>query len=120
AEHARLRDAQRVPAWYGQRSRSDKRQVEAMVGLLRSDFEYPSMGNVDVQLLEQSIRKFTEEQFDALDMLDENPRVLFKGPAGTGKTLLALEAAKRAVRRGENAVLLCHNTLLGKWLRKQT
>ena len=43
------------------------------------------------------MRHYTEEQFEALDAIDLNPRIVFDGPAGTGKTLLAIEAARRAV-----------------------
>jgi DNA polymerase III delta prime subunit len=120
AEHSRLRNMAATRAWYGQRSRPDRRQIDGMVSMLRPDFEYTVIGMDEDELLEQSIRRFTEEQFHALDMLEENRRVLFKGPAGTGKTLLAIEAARRMVRAGGSVVLLCHNALLGSWLRQQT
>ena len=48
------------------------------------------------------------------------PRCLFEGAAGTGKTLLALEHAKRAERSGARVLLVCFNRLLGEWLRQQT
>jgi DNA polymerase III delta prime subunit len=120
AEHSRLRSIAATRAWYSARSRPDRSQIAAMISMLRRDFEYAAVGSDDVEILERSILKFTEEQFDALDMLDDNPRVLFKGPAGTGKTLLAIEAARRAVRAGGRVMLLCHNALLGSWLRQQT
>jgi len=120
AEHARLRNMAAIRTWYGPRSRPDRSQVAAMLSLLRRDFEYMAIGSDSVEIAEQSIRRFTEEQFHALDMLEENQRVLFKGPAGTGKTLLAIEAARRAVSAGARVVLLCHNALLGGWLRRQT
>ncbi|MEN5067371.1 nuclease-related domain-containing DEAD/DEAH box helicase [Achromobacter aegrifaciens] len=119
-EHKRLKNATSTRSWYGPRSRPDRRQVERMVSILRPDFEYTTIGNDEDELIERSIRRFTEEQFHALDMLEENRRVLFKGPAGTGKTLLAIEAARRTVRAGGRVVLLCHNTLLGRWFRCQT
>ena len=68
-----------------------------MVTLLRDNFEYAVSRRSDLESLERMICQFTEEQFGALDMLNDNDRVVFKGPAGTGKTFLALEAAKRAV-----------------------
>jgi len=120
AEHSRLRNMATTRAWYSARSRPDRSQVAAMISMLRRDFEYTAVGSDGVEIIERSIRRFTEEQFDALDMLEENPRVLFKGPAGTGKTLLAIEAARRTVRAGGRVMLLCHNTLLGGWLRQQT
>jgi len=50
---------------------------------------------------------------------ERNPRVIFEGPAGTGKTLLALEAARRAVIEQQRPLLLCFNRLLGRWLKVQ-
>ena len=62
----------------------------------------------------------TEEQYDRLDELEANPRCLFEGAAGTGKTLLALEYAKRASNSGANVLMVCFNRLLGDWLKLQT
>ena len=43
---------------------------------------------------------------------------MLEGAAGTGKTLLALEAARRAAARGERVLLLCFNALLGGWIER--
>jgi hypothetical protein len=56
---------------------------------------------------------FVQEQYEALDLMEQEPRVLFTGPAGTGKTLLAVEAARRAALRGDKVLLVCYNRLLG-------
>ena len=69
---------------------------------------------------EKTIVHLTEEQYARLDELEENPRCLFEGAAGTGKTLLALEYARRADRGGSKVVLVCFNRLLGEWFRNQT
>ena len=42
-----------------------------------------------------------------------------RGAAGTGKTVLALEAARRASARGARTGLICFNRLLGDWLRAE-
>lgn len=120
AAHAQCRSRTPVPAWYGGYSRPTPRQLEAILRLLRPDFEYVSSGRTDVELAESAIRRFTEEQFEALDHLDDNLRVVFKGPAGTGKTFLAIEAARRAVRDGQSVAFLCFNNLLAAWLKRET
>lgn len=56
---------------------------------------------------------FIGEQYSALDSMAENHSVLFTGPAGSGKTLLAIEAARREVAQGAKGRLVCFNRLLG-------
>lgn len=108
-------------SWYNDTdSRPDEGQVKRMVSLLRDNFEYAVSHRCDLDNLERKICQFTEEQFDALDMLQDNDRVVFKGPAGTGKTFLAIEAAKRAAADGKSVLFVCYNSLLGDWLKTQT
>ncbi|WP_280470807.1 AAA family ATPase [Nocardia farcinica] len=59
---------------------------------------------------------FIEEQFRALDAASDNHAVLFAGPAGSGKTFLAMESARREVAVGKHGRLLCFNRFLGKRL----
>lgn len=108
-------------SWYDDiDSRPDEGQVRRMVSLLRGNFEYAVSHRCDLENLERKICQFTEEQFDALDMLQDNDRVVFKGPAGTGKTFLAIEAARRAAGDGKSVLFVCYNSLLGEWLKTQT
>jgi IstB-like ATP binding protein/UvrD-like helicase C-terminal domain len=64
-------------------------------------------------------KKFTEDQYRALDFAEDNERIVFTGPAGTGKTLLAIESARRAARHGRRTLFLCYNELLGEWLETE-
>jgi len=68
---------------------------------------------------EKSINQFTEEQYKCLDYLEDNKRLLFQGAAGTGKTMIALESAKRSICNGEKILVLCFNKLLGEWITTQ-
>lgn len=120
AAHSQCRSRKPVPGWYGSHSRPTVRQLDSILRLLRPDFEYVASGRNDVELAEASVRRFTEEQFEALDHLEDNRRVVFKGPAGTGKTFLAIEAARRGVREGHSVALLCFNSLLAGWLKRET
>ena len=74
----------------------------------------PQLGTINQQLV-----RLTQEQFIVLDMFAENERCLVKGQAGTGKTMLALEYAKRAGIADTNVGLLCFNLLLGNFLSGQ-
>lgn len=119
AAHSQCRSRKPVPAWYGSQSRPTLRQLEIIQRLMRPDFEYTASARNDVELAEAAVRRFTDEQFEAIDHLEDNRRVLFKGPAGTGKTFLAIEAARRAVRAGRTVALLCFNSLLASWLKHE-
>lgn len=56
------------------------------------------------------------EQLDALDGLADNDRVLVEGGAGSGKTLLAVEAARREAAAGRRVLLLCFTAPLRAFL----
>lgn len=58
-----------------------------------------------------------EAQLTVLDGLAENERVLVQGGAGTGKTLLAAEAARRHAAAGKKVLFLCFTLPLAKWLQ---
>ena len=62
--------------------------------------------------------ELSEGQFRVLDGLSRNRRVLVTGGAGTGKTLLALEKAKRLARDdGFRTLLTCFNRPLAEYLQ---
>ena len=87
---------------------------------LRPDFELVVARSVSIGRTEARLLHLTEEQYARLDELEANPRCLFEGAAGTGKTLLALEHTRRAERSGSKVLLVCFNRLLGEWLHQQT
>jgi ATP:corrinoid adenosyltransferase len=102
-----FRDSDRLP---------DIQQSAAIARILRPNFEFAEKAQDRRTRKQAEILRYTEEQFTALDTMEENPRVLFTGPAGTGKTVLALEVARRAATSGKNVLLVCFNRLLGRWL----
>jgi DNA replication protein DnaC len=108
-------------SWYnGEKSRPTKAQIGRIADVLRGDFEYAASPSADVAHLEEAIKRFTEEQFEALDQMASNDRIIFQGAAGTGKTFLALEIARRALTDGRKVLFLCYNSLLGDWITKET
>mgnify|MGYP001337750204 CR=1 FL=1 len=65
--------------------------------------------------MEQLLRT---QQRPVLQLVEDNPRVVVSGGAGTGKTFIALEVARRAADRGERVGLVCFNRLVGEWMKK--
>lgn len=96
-----------------------KAQCDEIVRVLRPDFEYFESPKDRARRIDAEILHYTEAQFDALDAMRRMPRVVFDGPAGTGKTLLAVEAARRAHSAGRRTLLLCFNHALAEWLRER-
>ncbi len=60
--------------------------------------------------------QLTAGQFTVLDALARNRRVLVTGSAGTGKTVLAVEKARRLARTGARTLLTCFNRPLADHL----
>lgn len=87
--------------------------------LFRPDFEVVVSKGAQINECEERILSLTTEQYGALDILADNRQCLVKGAAGTGKTMLALEFARRAAAEGNRTLLVCFNRLLGEWLAKE-
>lgn len=86
---------------------------------LRPDFELVIARATTIARSEERLLRLTQEQFDVIDSIERNDRCLVEGAAGTGKTVLGLEYARRAARDGERVILLCFNRLLGDWFAAQ-
>ncbi len=109
--------AQPTTRWFNEADRfPNQQQAAAIARILRPSFEFSEKAPDRRARQQAEILRYTEEQFAAIDTMEDNPRVLFTGPAGTGKTILALESARRAASAGKSVLLVCFNRLLGRWL----
>lgn len=114
----------RLASYWRERDARDRyaptqNDIKAIADFLRGDFDLiPSLG-VIADEAESQLLALEKDQYAVLDSLEQfrKPRMIVQGGAGTGKTLLAVEAAKREARRGEGDVLLlCYNRLLASFL----
>ncbi|MGX1598920.1 NERD domain-containing protein [Dietzia maris] len=62
----------------------------------------------------------TREQSVLLRAVDALPRVEIRGGAGSGKTYLALEQARRLSRDGQRVALICYSHGLASYLKRVT
>jgi len=97
----------------------DLATAQRIASLLRPRFEAAIVPGDARHARDAQLITFIEEQYLALDSMDDNNAVLFTGPAGSGKTLLAMEAAQREIAMGRSGRLLCFNRLLGKRLGRE-
>ena len=66
------------------------------------------------------IVELTEQQFNVLDVSEHRRRAYISGCAGSGKTMLALEKARRLSLAGMRVLFTCFNKNLAKHLAKVT
>jgi hypothetical protein len=115
----RLTNAPSLLSAYEQKKDKPSAAVcDRLLKFLRPSFERICTISSDLWDTEERIRTLTEEQYAVLDGISENQRCLIHGPAGTGKTLLAVEAAKRAASSQRSVLLTCFNRNLGRWLAR--
>ena len=86
---------------------------------LRPSFERVALESTRAWDAERKLIELSAEQFDVLEGLFDNDCVLVRGAAGTGKTVLALEAARRDALAGRKVLLTCFNRRLGDWLTSE-
>ncbi|MCZ2131534.1 MAG: ATP-binding domain-containing protein [Bacteroidia bacterium] len=92
--------------------------IKHLAAILRGDFDFAISLQSHLKYSEEAIINLTKEQFRCLDQIEDNPRCLIQGAAGTGKTLLAVEEAKRAAAQGKKTALFCYNTNLANWIKQ--
>ena len=72
--------------------------------------------NTDIEL---DFIELLEKQQLALNFMENEKSVTVIGGAGTGKTILAKEHAKKLSKRGEKVLLLCYNWMLCEEIEKE-
>ena len=98
----------------------DGSDVKYLASLLRGQFDSIVPLNLEIINTEQNQLQLTKQQYDCLDGLEDNARCLITGYAGTGKTMIAIEAARRFAEAGERVALFCFNANLSDWMRTKT
>lgn len=65
---------------------------------------------------EQTYNRLIEEQYVVLEFLAHQRTAAIGGASGTGKTMVALERARRLSVAGQSVLFLCYNRNLKDWL----
>lgn len=80
--------------------------------ILRANFDRVTRLKEESEFIDDRMVSLLTEQSQLLQSLEDNKRVIVKGGAGTGKTLLAAAAAVRAAAAGQSVLFTCRSRAL--------
>jgi len=93
-------------------------QLQRVIDILCPYFHVVPSLKAKAEEARRSYIRMTKQQMLLLDFLEEQPTAAIHGPAGTGKTVLALEKAKRLAAQGHRVLFLCYNSFLRGGLKR--
>lgn len=95
--------------WSGAEMPLSEGDCKELERLLAPSFVMRAPAAVAARHADAQIVTLTEEQFSVLDLLSRARRVAISGPAGSGKSLLAMEQARRLAGQGFRTLFVCFN-----------
>jgi len=106
---------------YWQSKSANKNQLSSqnitdLKNYLRPDFELIEPLHEKLSRIEDNVVKLTEDQYSCLNTVAANEKVLCSGGAGTGKTFIAAELARRFGDADKNIVFICKSNWLRRYL----
>lgn len=85
------------------------KEMKEIVAYLRGEFCFiPTLGDC-LDTVDKRLVRLTKEQSQIMNALGDNQHLLIEGGAGTGKTLLAIDFAKKRTEKGEKVLYLTFN-----------
>jgi hypothetical protein len=92
-------------------------EIQKISNYIRPDIDLVPKLKTTIDEANLRLLKGTEEQYSVLNAALENDRILCTGGGGTGKTLLAIEIAKRTLNK--KILVVCKNRILAKFIKGQ-
>jgi hypothetical protein len=97
--------------------RVSKSDLNAIRARIRPDVDvYPAFGVRLGQALDEML-SLTSEQYERLEIIESNEKVLISGGAGTGKTFLMMQCARRERALGKSPLVIVESPVLAAHLR---
>lgn len=85
--------------------------------VLAPTFNLVPIANMKLENQQIVFKRMLKEQIALLSYLEEQDNAVINGLAGTGKTVMAVEKAKRHADNGEKVLFLCYNSFLKDYLQ---
>jgi ATP:corrinoid adenosyltransferase len=98
----------------------DEQGLQALVDLLSGQLVGQTSLLSAAEEHEQRVEQMTRDQLKTLENLAYHRRLKVIGGAGTGKTWLALEQARRLAAKGERVTLVCYSRGLARYFERVT
>lgn len=92
-------------------------EIEIIREQIREDLNLVPLLSLYSQHAERELVRLTVEQAEILEVAKNNTKLLISGPAGSGKTLLAMEYAKLKVKEGNRILFLTYNKYLATFIQ---
>lgn len=97
---------------------SDKEVKRILERVLAPAFNLISLQEVEKVRTKNVFKRLLKEQVALLNYLEEQNNAIINGFAGTGKTVMAVEKARRHSEKNEDVLFLCYNSFLNSHLRE--
>lgn len=95
---------------------SNSEKKELIENVLAPQFNLLPIASLEAEHRNGKFKTMLKEQMMLLDYLEEQRTAVINGAAGTGKTLVALEKARRHAVKNEKVLFLCYNQKLKEHL----
>jgi len=96
-----------------------KQDIKDIVKFLRGDFTFIPTLRDRLDNVEKRLVRLTNEQAQIMNALGMNSHLLIEGGAGTGKTLLAMDFARKRAEKGDKVLYLTYNKNLSNNINRQ-
>lgn len=125
-DRARLHVEAKKQLWFNPALTSPTiEQCAAIAKFLRPTYEPLETPADRRRILDRDLRRCTEDQLRIIDSCDAADRIVVSGPAGAGKTSMAIAtvdrevAATKSTGSADRILFLCFNRLLARWLERE-
>jgi len=110
-----------IAYWYGKHSRPEQLTASELSQLrqkIRPDVDVYPPFSARVGYAMRDMQRLTDEQYERLEIIESNERVVVSGGAGTGKTYLLIQCARREVALGNQPLIVTESRNLAAHLRR--